>query len=110
MVKKKEIISWILLGILVGVITRLSDFFDQDHFLSLSSISTLFGFWIVSITMITIKSHSRKQAFIHTFLYMFSMTCSYYGLKYVLGFFISFYVAQEVYYCIFIKIIDGIQI
>ena len=93
MVKKKEIISWILLGILVGVITRLSDFFDYDHFLSLSSIATLFGFWIVSITMITIKSHSHKQAFIHTFLYMFSMTCSYYGLKYVLGFFISFYVA-----------------
>ena len=93
MVKKKEIIRWILLGILVGVITRLSDFFDYDHFLSLSSISTLFGFWIVSITMITIKSHSRKQAFIHTFLYMFSMTCSNYGLKYVLGFFISLYVA-----------------
>ena len=93
MVKKKEIISWILLEILVGVITRLSDFFDYDHFLSLSSISTLFGFWIVSITMITIKSHSHKQAFIHTFLYMFSMTCSYYGLKYVLGFFISLYVA-----------------
>ena len=93
MVKKKEIISWILLGILVGVITRLIDFFDYDHFLSLSSISTLFGFWIVSITMITIKSHSHKQAFIHTFLYMFSMTCSYYVLKYVLGFFISLYVA-----------------
>ena len=93
MVKKKEIISWILLGILVGVITRLSDFFDYDHFLSLSSIFTLFGFWIVSITMITIKSHSHKQAFIHTFLYMFSMTCSYYGLKYGLGFFIPLYVS-----------------
>lgn len=60
MVKKKEIIRWILLGILVGVITRLSDFFDYDHFLSLSSIYTLFGFWIVSITMITIKSYSHK--------------------------------------------------
>ena len=71
MVKKKEIISWILLEILVGVITRLSDFFDYDHFLSLSSISTLFGFWIVSITMITIKSHSHKQAFIHTFYICF---------------------------------------
>ena len=35
MVKKKEIIRWILLGILVGVITRLSDFFDYDHFLVL---------------------------------------------------------------------------
>ena len=93
MVKKKEFINWFFWGIMVGVITRLSDFFDYDHFLSLSSISTLFGFWIVSITMITIKSHSRKQAFIHTFLYMFSMTCSNYGLKYVLGFFISLYVA-----------------
>ena len=43
MVEKKEIIRWILLEILVGVITRLSDFFDYDRFLSLSSISTLFG-------------------------------------------------------------------
>lgn len=78
-----------LLGILAGVICRLSDFFPYESLWSLSSIATLFGFWIASVGVITCFSASGKGAFINTFLYMFGMTLSFYVLKYLLGFFIE---------------------
>lgn len=80
-----------LLGVLVGVICRLSDFFPYDSLWSLSSIATLYGFWIASIGIITYISSSNKSAFINSFLYMFGMTISFYGLKYILGFFMPMF-------------------
>lgn len=78
-----------LLGILAGIICRLSDFFPYESLWSLSSIATLFGFWIASTGVITYLSMSNKGAFINTFLYMFGMTISFYGLKYILGFYLA---------------------
>lgn len=51
--------------------------------------ATLFGFWIASVGIITCLSSSNKSAFFNSFLYMFGMTISFYGLKYILGFYIS---------------------
>ncbi|MGM9947301.1 hypothetical protein [Floccifex sp.] len=76
---------WI--GIGIGILTRLTDIFDYNSLLSLSSIATLFGFRIVSVTIIIIYSQSHKETFFNVFLYMIGMTISYYGLKYILGFF-----------------------
>lgn len=50
--------------------------------------ATLFGFWIASVGIITCLSPSNKGAFINSFLYMFGMTICFYGLKFVLGFYI----------------------
>lgn len=80
-----------LLGILVGAICRLTDFFPYESLWSLSSIATLYGFWIASIGLITYISSSNKGACINSFLYMFGMTISFYGLKYILGFFMPTY-------------------
>lgn len=79
--------SFLLLsGILVGIICRLSDFFPYESLWSLPSIATLYGFWIASAGVITYLSTSNRGAFINSFLYMFGMTISFYGLKYILGF------------------------
>lgn len=72
-----------LIGILAGVICRMSDSFSYEDLWSLSSIATMFGFWIASVVVITYLSSSHKGAFIHTFLYMFGMTLSFYGLQYL---------------------------
>lgn len=75
---------------LAGVLCRLTDFLPYEESLwSLPSIATLFGFWIASVGIITYLSSSNKGAFINSFLYMFGMTISFYGLKYILGFYIS---------------------
>lgn len=78
-----------LAGILAGVICRLTDFFPYESLWSLSSMATLFGFWIASVGVITYLSSSSKGAFLNSFLYMFGMTISFYCLKYILGFYIS---------------------
>lgn len=76
-----------LSGILAGIICRMSDLFPYESLWSLSSIATLFGFWIASVGVITCLSSSGKGAFFNSFLYMFGMTLSFYALKYILGFF-----------------------
>lgn len=78
-----------LLGLFAGIVCRLSDFFPYESLWSLSSIATLFGFWIASAGVITYLCSSNKGAFINTFLYMFGMTISFYGLKYILGFYLE---------------------
>lgn len=78
-----------LTGMCAGVLCRLTDFLPYEESLwSLPSIATLFGFWIASVSMITCLSSSGKGAFINTFLYMSGMTICFYGLKYVLGFYL----------------------
>ncbi len=78
-----------LFGILAGIICRLSDFFPYESLWSLSSVATMFGFWIASVAVITYCSSSNRGAFFNSFLYMFGMTVSFYGLKYILGFFVE---------------------
>ena len=76
-------------GILAGILCRLSDFFPYESLWSFPSIATLFGFWIASVGIITCCSASNRGAFLHTFLYMFGMTLSFYGLKSILGVFLA---------------------
>ena len=76
-------------GILAGIICRLSDLFPYEDLWSLSSIATMFGFWIASVGMITYFSSSNRGAFINSFLYMFGMTLSFYVLKFILGLYIE---------------------
>lgn len=79
------------IGILVGCICRLADFFPADTLWSLSSIQTLFGFWIITNTIIVLLSTSNICAGISSFLYMFGMTLSFYGLQAILGIFIPMF-------------------
>ena len=77
-----------LLGISAGILCRLSDLFPYESLWSLSSIATLFGFWIASVSAITMYSTSHKAAFTNTFLYLSGMTLAFYALKYLLGLFV----------------------
>ena len=85
---RKSRIALFLVGILAGVLCRLSDFCPYESMWSFSSVATLFGFWIVSVSVITMHSVSHRGAFLNTFLYLFGMTISFYGLKYLLGFWV----------------------
>lgn len=78
-----------LIGTIAGVICRMADYCPSDTLWSFSSIQTLFGFWIISNTLIVLLSSSNVCAGVSSFLYMFGMTISFYLLKFLLGFFIS---------------------
>ncbi len=78
-------------GILVGCICRLADYFPADTLWSFSSIQTLVGFWIITNTIIVLLSTSNICAGISSFLYMFGMTLSFYGLQAILGMFIPLF-------------------
>lgn len=85
----KSYICIFFVGIVVGCICRLADFFPADTLWSFSSIQTLFGFWIITNTIIVLLSSSNICAGINSFLYMFGMSLSFYGLQSILGMFIS---------------------
>src|SRR3712207_1622957 len=87
----KSYIKIFLIGILVGCITRLLDYWSLDPLWSWSSIQTLLGFWMISNTIIVVKSSSNKCAGISSFLYMFGMALSFYGLQVILGMFIPMF-------------------
>lgn len=80
-----------MIGILVGCICRLLDFFPADTLWSFSSIQTLLGFWIITNTIIVLLSTSNICAGISSFLYMFGMTFSFYALQAILGMFIPLF-------------------
>ena len=80
-----------LVGILVGCICRLLDYCSLDSLWGFSSIQTLLGFWIITNTIIVLLSTSKKCAGISSFLYMFGMTLSFYGLQAILGMFIPLF-------------------
>lgn len=84
----KSPVTVVLIGIFAGILCRFSDLFPYESLWSLSSIATLFGFWIVSVGVITMYSTSHKMAFSNTFLYLFGMTLAFYALKYLLGLFV----------------------
>ena len=88
---RKSYIKIFLIGILVGCITRLLDYCSLDTLWSWSSVQTLLGFWMISNTVIVVKSSSHKCAGISSFLYMFGMTLSFYGLQAILGMFIPMF-------------------
>lgn len=73
------------LGLLAGVLTRLTDFFPADSLWSLSSIATLFGFWMVTVTLVVYYSASNISAGLNAFLFLFFMDISFYGLQSLLG-------------------------
>lgn len=87
----KSCIKIFSIGILTGCICRLLDFFPADTLWSFSSIQTLFGFWIITNTVIVLLSSSNTCAGISSFLYMFGMTLSFYGLQAILGMFIPLF-------------------
>ena len=62
-----------------------------DTLWSFSSIQTLLGFWIITNTIIVLASTSNICAGISSFLYMFGMTLSFYGLQAILGTFIPLF-------------------
>lgn len=84
----KSYLLFVGFGLAAGIITRLSDFFQNNDLWSFSSIATLFGFWMLTVTLIINFSSSSKNAAINVLLYLLSMNFSFYFLKYVLGFFI----------------------
>lgn len=88
---RKSYIKIFLIGILVGCITRLLDYCSLDTLWSWSSVQTLLGFWMISNTVIVVKSSSNKCEGISSFLYMFGMTLSFYGLQAILGMFIPMF-------------------
>lgn len=75
----------IILGLIAGLITRLSDLLPDDTLWSLSSIATLFGFWMVTTTLVIYFSSSNKNAAINVFLYLVSMNFSFYFFEGVFG-------------------------
>lgn len=84
----KSYLNIFLVGILVGCVCRLADYFPADTLWSFSSIQTLFGFWIITNTVIVLLSSSNICAGISSFLYMFGMTLGFYGLQAILGMFL----------------------
>jgi hypothetical protein len=89
----KSYLLFVGFGLVAGIITRLTDFFPNDDLWSFSSIATLFGFWMLTVTLIIYFSSSNKNAAINVLLYLFGMNFSFYFLKYILGFFIPrFYI------------------
>lgn len=87
----KSYIKIFLTGILIGCICRLLDYFPADTLWSFSSIQTLLGFWIITNTIIVLLSSSNICAGLSSFLYMFGMTLSFYGLQAILGMFIPLF-------------------
>jgi len=78
-------------GILVGCICRLLDYFPAEGLWGFSSIQTLLGFWIITNTVVVLMSSSNICAGVSSFLYMFGMTLSFYGLQAILGMFIPLF-------------------
>lgn len=87
----KSYIKIFLIGLIVGCLCRLADYFPADTLWSFSSIQTLYGFWIITNTLIVLFSTSALCAGICSFLYMFAMALSFYGLQAILGQFIPMF-------------------
>ena len=99
---KNKFILMVTLGLLAGIVTRLTDFFPYDNLWSFSSIATLFGFWMLTVTLVIYFSSSNINAAINVLLYLFSMNFSFYFLKYILGFFIPRFYDEGFHWNLFI--------
>ena len=67
----KSYIKIFFVGILVGCICRLADYFPADTLWSFSSIQTLLGFWIITNTTIVLLSTSNICAGIRKCIFRF---------------------------------------
>ena len=74
-----------LCGLLAGIATRLTDFLDAGTLWSFPSVATLFGFWVISVTVIVLLSSSNLCAGVSSFFYMFGMTFSFYASPLILA-------------------------
>ncbi|ADC51489.1 hypothetical protein BpOF4_17240 [Alkalihalophilus pseudofirmus OF4] len=101
-VQFKSYLLYIVFGLAAGMITRLSDFFPNDDLWSLSSIATLFGFWMVTVTLVIYFSSSNINAAINVFVYLTAMNFSFYFLNYVLGFFVPMFDNEGFQWSLFI--------
>lgn len=72
-------------GLLVGLLCRLLDLCPADTLWSFSSPQTLFGFWIITNTVVVMMSTSHICAGLSSFLYMFAMDLTFYGAQPILG-------------------------
>lgn len=81
----KSYIKLFIVGIVIGLITRLLDLVSMDTLWGFSSIQTLLGFWIITNTLIVLLSSSNMAAGLGSFLYMFGMILSFYGSQPILG-------------------------
>lgn len=84
----KSYLAIFIIGIIIGCICRLTDYFPAETLWGFSPIQTLLGFWIITNTIVVLFSSSYLCAGLSSFLYMFGMTLSFYGLKAILGLFI----------------------
>ncbi|TWT01874.1 hypothetical protein [Planomicrobium sp. CPCC 101079] len=90
------------LGLVAGILTRLTDFFPSGDLWSFSSIATLFGFWMVTVTLVIYVSRSNKDAAVNVLLYLFMMNFGFYFLNYILGLFIPLFYTEGVQWDLFI--------
>ncbi len=75
-------------GLAAGIIARLTDCLSMDSLWSFPTIATLFGFWIITVTIIIWRSTSHLTAGLNSFLYLFFTTVAFYGLQFILGLFL----------------------
>ncbi|MED1603275.1 hypothetical protein [Alkalihalophilus marmarensis] len=101
-VQFKSYLLYIGFGLAAAMITRLSDFFPNDDLWSFSSIATLFGFWMVTVTLVIYFSSSNINAAINVFVYLTAMNFSFYFLNYVLGFFVQMFDNEGFQWSLFI--------
>lgn len=91
---KHTLKSYILISVIgcfTGFITRLTDFFPNDDIWGFSSIATLFGFWIITATLIVYYSSSNINAGMNTFLYLFFMSVIFYVSQPILGMYLPLF-------------------
>ncbi|MFT8321903.1 MAG: hypothetical protein ABF649_13440 [Bacillus sp. (in: firmicutes)] len=98
----KSYLLYVGFGLVGGIITRLSDFSPNDDLWSFSSIATLFGFWMLTVTLIIYYSSSNKNAAINVLLYLFGMNFSFYFLKYLFGLFVPMFYNEGIQWNLFI--------
>ncbi|MDN4493007.1 hypothetical protein [Ureibacillus aquaedulcis] len=101
-IQLKSYLLFVGFGLVAGILTRLTDFLPNDDLWSFSSIATLFGFWMLTVTLIIYFSSSNKNAAINVLLYILSMNFSFYYLKYLLGFFIPRFYNEDFQWHLFI--------
>lgn len=75
-------------GLLAGTLARLTDLLPIGTLWSFSTIATLFGVWIVTVTLLIWRSTSHLTAGLNTFFYLLFTTVAFYGLQYILGIFL----------------------
>lgn len=84
--KKKDVLSlglWSIIGIGVGILTGYLRAFNPMSFWSFSDIAGRYGFWIFTVSLIAHLSNNKRNAGVHSFLYMIFMCIAYYGYLYL---------------------------